>query len=209
MIQIGILDSQAITRVGIKQILGSEVDMRVVFESADPKMAAEISAHTELNVLIMDFSMHEDDGVDVLGLIKKNAPRIGILVLSGYAEEHYAFKVLRKGAIGYLRKDCLPHELIEAVRRVAHGKLYVPPNIASSMKSLMWRNIDAMPHETLSPREYEVFIKMAKGGTAGGIARELSLSVKTISTFRSRIMIKLSLKANSDLTYYAVKNDLI
>jgi len=131
------------------------------------------------------------------------------LILSGYPEEHYAVNLIRQGASGYLNKECDPGEIVKAIRVIALGKRYITPSVAELLAQQLNRPADVASHEQLSEREFQVFLKLAKGETAGDIARALSLSVKTVSTYRTRVMEKMSLNSNSDLTYYALKSKLI
>jgi DNA-binding NarL/FixJ family response regulator len=142
-------------------------------------------------------------------MIRAKAPDVGILILSGYPEEHYAVNLIRQGASGYLNKECDPAEIVKAIRVIALGKRYITPGVADLLAQQLNRPTDMATHEQLSEREFQVFLKLAKGETAGDIARALSLSVKTVSTYRTRVMEKMSLNSNSDLTYYALKNKLI
>ena len=187
MIRIGIVDDHAIVRSGLKQFFSDQVDLRVVGEAASGREAIDLVRKVEMDVLLMDLSMPGQTGIDALAMVRAKAPDVGILILSGYPEEHYAVNLIRQGASGYLNKECDPAEIIKAIRIIAY--------MAS--------------HEQLSEREFQVFLKLAKGETAGDIARSLSLSVKTVSTYRTRVMEKMSLHSNSDLTYYALKNKLI
>jgi DNA-binding NarL/FixJ family response regulator len=134
---------------------------------------------------------------------------VGILILSGYPEAHYAMNLIRQGASGYLNKECEPMEIVNAIRTIALGRRYISPAVAELLAQQLNRKEGGAPHEQLSEREFQVFLKLAKGETAGDIARALSLSVKTVSTYRTRLMEKMSLASNSDLTYYALKNKLI
>ena len=131
------------------------------------------------------------------------------MILSGYPEEHYAINLIRQGASGYLNKECDPIEIVEAIRTISLGRRYLTPTVAELLAQQLNRKEDVPPHEQLSEREFQVFLKLARGETAGNIADQLSLSVKTVSTYRTRLMEKMGLTANSDLTYYALKNGLI
>jgi DNA-binding NarL/FixJ family response regulator len=142
-------------------------------------------------------------------MIRAKAPDVGILILSGYPEEHYAVNLIRQGASGYLNKECDPGEIVNAIRVISLGKRYITPGVAELLAQQLNRPHDVAAHEQLSEREFQVFLKLAKGETAGDIAKALSLSVKTVSTYRTRVMEKMSLASNSDLTYYALKNKLI
>lgn len=209
MIKIGIVDDHAIVRSGLKQFMAEHADLRVEGEAANGREAIDLVRTVALDVLIMDLSMPGQTGADVLAMIRAKAPNVGILILSGYPEEHYAVSMIRQGASGYLSKECDPQEIVQAVRTIALGKRYITPAVAELLAQQLNRPNDLASHAQLSDRELQVFLKLAKGETAGNIAKSLSLSVKTVSTYRSRIMEKMALESNSDLTYYALKNRLI
>ena len=134
---------------------------------------------------------------------------VGILILSGYPEEQYAVNLIKQGASGYLNKECEPMEIVNAIRTIALGRRYISPSVAELIAQQLDRKDGSAAHDLLSEREFQVFLKLAKGETAGEIASALSLSVKTVSTYRTRLMEKMGLTSNSDLTYYALKNKLI
>ena len=210
MINVGIVDDHAIVRTGLKQFFSEQVDLRVVGEAASGREAIDLVRTTpELDVLVLDLSMPGQNGIDVLAMIRAKAPDVGILILSGYPEEHYAVNLIRQGADGYLNKECDPMEIVSAIRTIAVGRRYISPTVAELLAQQLHHKEGGAAHERLSEREFQVFVKLAKGETAGDIAKELSLSVKTVSTYRTRLMEKMSLNSNSDLTYYALKNGLI
>ena len=209
MIRVGIVDDHAIVRVGLRNFLAEQVDVRVVGEAANGREAIDLARTTEMDVMLMDLSMPGQSGIDALAMIRAKAPDVGILVLSIYPEEHYAMNLIRQGASGYLNKECEPKEIVEAIRTISLGRRYLTPAVADLLAQQLNRKDDAPPHEQLSEREFQVFLKLAKGETAGEIAKALSLSVKTVSTYRTRLMEKMGLSSNSDLTYYALKNKLI
>ncbi|MBK6615531.1 response regulator transcription factor [Ottowia sp.] len=209
MIRIGIVDDHAIVRSGLKQYFSEHVDLRVVGEAASGREAIDLVRTTEMDVLVMDLSMPGQSGIDALAMIRAKAPDVGVLILSGYPEAHYAMNLIRQGASGYLNKECEPLEIVEAIRTIALGKRYITPSVAQLLAQQLGRKSDAPPHEQLSERKFQVFLKLARGQTAGDIAEALSLSVKTVSTYRTRLMEKMALSSNSDLTYYALKNKLI
>ena len=209
MIKIGIVDDHAIVRSGLKQFFSDHVDLRVVGEASNGREAIDLVRNEELDVLIMDLSMPGQSGIDALAMIRAKAPDLGILILSGYPEEHYAMNLIRQGASGYLNKECDPMEIVTAIRTIAMGRRYITAAVAELLAQQLHRKEDAAPHEQLSEREFQVFLKLAQGETAGDIAKSLSLSVKTVSTYRTRLMEKMGLASNSDLTYYALKNKLI
>ncbi|MGH8822239.1 MAG: response regulator [Rhodoferax sp.] len=209
MIKIGIVDDHVIVRSGLRQFFSDHVDLRVVGEAASGREAIDLVRTTEIDVLVLDLSMPGQSGLDALAMIRAKAPDIGVLVLSGYPEEHYALNLIRQGASGYLNKQSDPLEIVNAIRTIALGRRYISPSVAELLAQQLNQNNDAAPHEQLSEREFQVFLKLAKGETAGDIAKALSLSVKTVSTYRTRLMEKMNLSSNSDLTYYALKNKLI
>jgi two-component system invasion response regulator UvrY len=209
IVKVAIVDDHAIVRAGLKQFLSEMVDLRVVGEAASGREAIDLVRTTEIDVLIMDLSMPGQSGIDALAMIRAKAPDIGILILSGYPEEQYAVNLIRQGASGYLNKECEPMEIVNAIRTIALGRRYISPSVAELIAQQLNRKEGAAAHELLSEREFQVFLKLAKGETAGEIAQALSLSVKTVSTYRTRLMEKMGLQSNSDLTYYALKNKLI
>ena len=209
MIKVGIVDDHAIVRAGLRQFFSEQVDLRVVGEAASGREAIDLVRQQELDVLVMDLSMPEQSGMDALGMIRAKAPDLGVLILSGYPEEHYATNLIRQGASGFLNKECEPDEIVTAIRTIATGKRYISASVADLLAQQLGKSGDGLPHEQLSQREFQVFLKLAKGQTAGDIAEALSLSVKTVSTYRTRLMEKMGLSSNSDLTYYALKNRLI
>ena len=209
MIQVGIVDDHAIVRSGLRQYLSDHVDVRVVGEAANGREAIDLVRNTAVDVLIMDLSMPGQSGLDALAMLRAKSPDTGILILSGHPEEHYAMNLIRQGASGYLNKECEPSEILEAIRTIALGRRYITPVVAELLAQQLYRKDDAPVHEQLSEREFQVFLKLAKGATASEIAEILSLSVKTVSTYRTRLMEKMALSSNSDLTYYALKNGLI
>ncbi len=209
MIKVGIVDDHAIVRSGLRQFFADHIDLRVVGEASSGRGAIDLVRNEEIDVLIMDLSMPGQSGIDALAMLRAKAPDMGILILSGYPEEHYAVQLIRQGASGYLNKDCDPLEIVDAVRTIALGKRHITPAVADLLAQQLGKKGTAAPHEELSEREFQVFLKLAKGETASRIAEELSLSVKTVSTYRTRLMEKMGLSSNSDLTYYALKNKLI
>jgi len=210
MIKVGIVDDHAIVRSGLRQFFADQVDLRVVGEAGSGSEAIDLVRNTEMDVLVMDLSMPGQSGIDVLAKLRAKSPDLGILILSGYPEEHYAVNLIRQGASGYLNKECDPMEIVNAIRTISLGRRYLTPAVAELLAQQLNRKDDSSePHEQLSEREFQVFLKLARGETAGDIAKTLSLSVKTVSTYRTRVMEKMNLSSNSDLTYYALKNKLI
>jgi len=209
MIKIAIVDDHALVRAGLRQYLSEQVDLQVIAEAANGREALDIVRKGLVDVLVMDLSMPEQSGVDALAAIRARAPDLPVLILSGFPEAHYATTLLRQGASGYLNKECDPEEIVTAIRTVARGRKYITPAVAELLADNLGGNADKPLHEQLSEREFQVFLRLAKGETIGHMADSLSLSVKTVSTYRTRVMEKMKLESNSDLTYYAMKNGLI
>lgn len=209
MIRIGIVDDHAIVRAGLRQLLADQVDLRVTGEAADGREALELARAGEVDVLLMDIAMPGESGVDALVAIKARFPDLPVLILSGYPEAHYATTLLRQGASGYLNKESDPDEIARAIRTVALGRRYVSPALAELLADGVAGGLDKPAHEALSEREFQVFLRLANGETVGHIAESMFLSVKTISTYRARVMEKLKLASNSELTYYAMKHGLM
>ena len=183
--------------------------LRVTGEAANGREALDLLRAGEVDVMLMDLSMPGQGGVDALAAIKARAPNLPVLILSGLPEEHYATALLKQGASGYLTKDCDPEEILRAIRTVVRGRKYITPSVAERLADSLASDADKPPHELLSEREFQVFLRLAKGETIGHMADSMALSVKTVSTYRTRVMEKMKLSTNSDLTYYALKNGLI
>jgi DNA-binding NarL/FixJ family response regulator len=210
MIRIGIVDDHAIVRSGLRQFLSENVDLRVTGEAGNGRDALELARGGEVDVMLMDISMPGQSGVDALSAIKTRFPDLPVLILSGFPETHYATTLLRQGASGYLNKECDPEEIANAIRTVARGRRYISPAVAELLADGVAGGASDRPlHESLSERELQVFLRLAKGETVGDMAKAMFLSVKTVSTYRTRVLEKIKLETNSDLTYYALKNGLI
>jgi DNA-binding NarL/FixJ family response regulator len=209
MIRIAIIDDHAMVRAGLRQFFADQPDFAVVAEGASGRAALDIVRQGEVDVIVLDISMPDQGGVDALAAIKARAPELPVLILSGFPEAHYAIALLKQGASGYLNKDCDPEEIVKAIRTVARGRKYITAGVAERLAGDLGAGGDRPPHEVLSERELQVFLRLAKGETVGHIAEGMSLSVKTVSTYRTRVMEKMGLESNSDLTYYALKAGLI
>lgn len=209
MIRILIADDHTIVREGLKQILAETPDMSVAGEARNGQEVLTKVGKNEYDVVLLDISMPGRSGLDVLKQLKGEHPKLPILILSMYSEEQYAMRALRAGASGYMTKESAPDELIEAIRKVSQGRKYVSPSLAEKLAINLEVGEEKPPHEMLSDREYQVMCMIASGKTIKEIAEEISLSVKTISTYRSRILEKLSLKTNAAITHYAVQNRLV
>ena len=208
MIRVGIVDDHSIVRSGLRQFLSEEVDLRITGEARNGREALELARGGEVDVLLLDISMPGQGGVDALASIKARFPQLPVLILSGFPETQYATALLRQGASGYLNKDCDPNDIATAIRTVALGRRYITPAVAEMLADGLNCD-DRAPHELLSERELQVFLRLAQGQTVGQMAESMFLSVKTVSTYRTRVLEKLKLQTNSDLTYYALKNGLI
>lgn len=209
MIRIVIADDHAIVRTGLREFFAGQVDLRVTGEAANGSEALDLVRQGDLDVLLLDLSMPDQSGVDALAAIHARKPELPILILSGFPEAHYATMLIKQGASGYLNKECDPEEIVNAIRTVARGRKYISAAVAEQLASGLDPTAAKAPHELLSEREFQVFLRLAKGETISRIADGMSLSVKTVSTYRSRVMEKMALESNSDLTYYALKAGLI
>lgn len=209
MIRVAIVDDHAIVRAGLRQYLAEQLDLSVIGEAANGREALDLVRGGEVDVLVMDLSMPEHGGVDALAAIKARAPELPVLILSGFPEAHYATTLLRLGASGYLNKECDPEDIVQAIRTVARGRRYITPAVAELLADGLSGDQDRPAHEQLSERELQVFLRLAQGETISHMADCMCLSVKTVSTYRTRVMEKMKLASNSDLTYYALKNGLI
>jgi two-component system, NarL family, invasion response regulator UvrY len=209
MIRIAIVDDHPMVRVGLRQFFADQNDFHVVAEAGNGRDALDIVRKGEVDVMLMDIAMPGHSGVDALAAIRLRAPALAVLILSGYPEEHYATTLLRQGASGYLNKDCDPEEIARAIRTVARGRKYITAAVAERLADGLAGGGERPLHEQLSERELQVYLRLAKGETIGHMAVSMSLSVKTVSTYRTRVMDKMKLASNSDLTYHAIKNGLI
>jgi two-component system invasion response regulator UvrY len=209
MIKILIADDHTIVREGLKQIVAETADMMVADEASSGHEVLDKVWNNEYDVVVLDISMPGRDGVDILKQLKSKKPHLPVLVLSMHPEEQYAVRVLKAGAAGYLTKESAPDELITAIRRVSRGRKYVSSFLAEKLAFDLERDTQKPLHETLSDREYQVMCMIASGKRAKEIAEELYLSVKTVSTYRSRILEKMKMKNNAELTHYAIKHRLV
>ena len=211
MIKVLIADDHSVVRKGIKQILSEENDMKVTGEARNSQEVIEKIGKEKFDVLVLDITMPGKSGLEVLNDIKKLQPNTPILILSMHPEEQFAIRALRSGASGYLTKDSAPEELVTAVKKIHGGGKYVSDSLAEVLAfDLEERGKGrVVPHENLSDREFQVMCLIAAGKSVKEIAQDLFLSVKTISTYRARILEKMKMRSNSELTYYAIQNKLI
>jgi two-component system invasion response regulator UvrY len=209
MIKILIADDHPIVRHGLKQVVADESDMRVLGEAPDGNAVFALLPQEDWDIVILDLQMPDRSGLDVLQELRRQRPKLPVLILSVQPEDQYAVRVLRSGAAGYMTKDTAPEELVKAIRKVVSGGRYVSSVLAERLAHDLETGTLGAPHETLSNREFQVLCMIATGKTVGQIALELSLSVKTISTNRERILGKMRMKTNAELTHYAIKNRLV
>jgi two-component system invasion response regulator UvrY len=209
MIRVGIVDDHKIVRAGLKQFLSEHVDLRVTGEAGNGVEALELARQGDMDVMLLDLSMPQQGGVDALKAIKARSPELPVLILSGFPEAHYAITLLRQGASGYLNKECDPEEIVQAIRTVSMGRKYISQAVATLLAEGVAGGLERPAHELLSERELQVFLRLAKGETIGSMAEAMFLSVKTVSTYRTRVLEKLKLGSNSELTYYAMTHGLI
>jgi DNA-binding NarL/FixJ family response regulator len=209
MIRILIADDHAIVRAGLKQFVADQADMSVAGEAATGAETVSLVRSEPYDVVLLDISMPDRNGVDTLKQLKQIRPEMPVLMLSAHAEEQYAVNLLRAGAAGYVSKETASTQLVQAIRTVTRGRKYVSPDLAQVLADGVTGQGEAPLHASLSQREFQIFCKLAGGMPVSKIAQELFLSVKTVSTYRSRVLEKMGMKTNADLTYYAIKNRLI
>ena len=209
MIKIIIADDHPIVRAGMKQIISEASDLVVADEAGDGHKLLSKIREENFDVAILDITMPHMDGLDVLKQLRIEKPKLPVIVLSIHPEDQYALRVLKAGASGYVTKASAPDQLINAIRKVCRGGKYISPSIAEKLAFQLEANFEEMPHETLSDREYQVLCMLASGKTVTEIADELALSVKTVSTYRARILEKMDMKNNAELIHYAVQNKLV
>jgi DNA-binding NarL/FixJ family response regulator len=209
VIRVLVADDHAVVRHGLKQILSEEPDIQEVGEAGSVAEALRMGREAEWDVVILDITMPDGSGLDILRELKHQKPQLPVLVLSVHSEDQYALRVLRSGAAGYLTKECAPQELVQAVRRVVAGGKYVGLDLAERLAEVLAGDRDAQAHEQLSDREFQVLCLIGSGKSAGEIAQELSLSPKTISTYRRRVLDKMHMNSNVELTRYVLEHQLI
>lgn len=209
MINVVVCDDHAIVRKGLVQILSESGDIKVMAEAANFRELRQRLKTAQCNVLVIDIEMPGKNGIEAIGLLKKEMPRLPAIVLSIYPEDQYAVRALRAGAAGYINKASAPEKLVEAVRQVAAGRKFISPEVSEALASMVsGESVDA-PHQELSEREFQVLKLIASGRKLSEIAAELALSPKTVSVYRARILEKLRLANNVEIAHYASKNGLL
>jgi len=209
LIKVGIADDHDVVRRGLRQYLSDHDDMQVVAEVCNGREALEMVRKHALDVVTLDLAMPGYGGLDVLSNLKIRAPQTGVLVLSGLPEERYALLVLEKGASAYLNKNCDPEEIVQAIRTIAGGKRYFSSAVANLLADQFTGVSPNLPHQNLSDRQLQVFLRLARGHTIDEIATELSISAKSAHKLRLGVKRILQATSNSDMTYYALKHRLI
>jgi len=209
MIRIVIVDDHAIVRRGLKQILGDFPDMAVVAECADGRELLRLLESEKFDLVLMDVSMPGRNGIDLLKQVKGMMPDLSVMILTMHPEEQYAVRAFKSGASGYITKESAPDELVKAIRKVSSGGLYVSSALAERLALSLGSEGAKLPHESLSDREYQILCLIASGKTVKIIAEQLSLSVKTVSTYRTRLLAKMHMKSNAELSTYAIRNGLV
>ena len=209
MIKILIADDHAIVREGLKQIVAEESDMEVTGEAANADEVFEILRTNNFDIAIIDINMPGKSGLDLLKDLKVQLPKLPLLILSMYGEEQYGIRALKAGASGYLRKASAPNELVVAIRKIVSGGKYINQQLAENLADTVDKSYIKLPHENLSDREYEVMCKITSGESAEKISKDLSISIHTFYTYRNRILEKMKMKSNVELTQYVINNKLI
>jgi two-component system, NarL family, invasion response regulator UvrY len=205
-----IVDDHALLRAGVREMLADESDLEVVAEAGSAEEALQLLRDgTQVDVLVLDISLPGQSGVDLLRQLKQDQPEIQILVLSMHPEKSFAVRLMRAGASGYVPKMIVPDELVRAVRSVGAGKRYITPTVAELLASEFAAEAEGPLHNRLSERELQVFTRIARGIAPAAMASELGLSVKTVSTYRARILEKMGMRSNAEIAAYAVRNHLV
>ena len=208
MIKVLIVDDHPVVRRGLKQIIEDEPDMEIAGEATNAGECFSLVRKMECSLVLLDISLPDKSGFDVLKQLRYEHPKLPVLILSVHPEDQYAVRFIKAGASGYLMKEGAPEELVKAIRKVHAGGKYVSASLAEKLASHLDTS-DKPPHENLSDREFQILCLIAKGESLKGIADKLCISEKTVSTYCSRIMEKMKMSTNSDLTRYALENHLV
>jgi two-component system, NarL family, invasion response regulator UvrY len=209
MMRVLIVDDHAIVRRGLRELLSDEFRGAAFGEASDARQALEQLRKAEWDVVLLDIALPRKSGLDLLKELKAEWPKLPVLVLSGHPEDQFAVRALKAGAGGYMTKESAPEELPKAVRKILAGGRYVSPALAEQLALGVKQDVTRTPHETLSDREYDVMTRIASGKSVKEIADELSLSAKTISTYRTRILEKLGVRNSAEIVQYAIRNGLV
>jgi two-component system, NarL family, invasion response regulator UvrY len=209
VIRIVVADDHAIVRQGLRQVLNAEGDFEVTGEASSYGEVMQLLRREGCDVLILDVAMPGRNGIDTLKQVKQDWPRLPVLVLSMYPEDQYAFRALKAGASGYLTKQAAADQIVAAIRTISRGRRYITPELAEELAKNLDRDVDTPPHELLSDREFQTMKLLAAGRTLQQIGETLALSPKTVSVYRARVMAKLKLATNAELTRYALERGLL
>ena len=209
MIKVIIADDHDVIREGVKRILAETPDMRVVAEAADGQELLEKVRAKPYDVVLLDLTMSGRGGLETLKILKTDQPKLPVLVLTMHAEDQYAVRVLKAGAAGFLHKSHVSAQLADAIRKVVSGGKYLTAETADALAVDLGADSEQLPHKRLSDREFQVLCLIGSGKTVSEIAKELSLSVQTISTYRAHILEKMGLENNAQLTHYALQHQLV
>lgn len=209
MLQVAIVDDHEIVRAGFREMLADELGIAIAFEAGTGEDALARLRETACDVLLLDLGLPGQNGADVLHTLRQRYGALRVLILTGYPEERYALPMIRNGADGYLCKECGRDELLRAVHTVAQGRRYLSPQMAELLAKQVADGVPEALHQQLSERELQVFLRLARGQSVTAIGREIYLSVKTVSTYRSRLLEKLSVASNAELAAYAVRHGLL
>ena len=209
MKKILLIDDHAVMREGLKQILEDEFQEVMFGEAANAGEALDLLQQRDWELVILDIVLPGRSGLEVLKEIRQSKPKLPILVYSMYTEEEFAIRALRSGASGYLSKTDVPEQLLKAIQHLSSGRRYISESLAERLASELDSADDKPAHSKLSDREYQIMLMLAAGKTVGDIAEQLALSVKTISTYRSRILEKMKMKSNAEIIHYVIENKLV
>jgi len=209
MIRVVIADDHAIVRQGLRQILSAHGDFEVIGEAANHGEVMQLLRREACDVLLLDIAMPGKNGIDTLKQVRIEKPKLPVLVLSMYPEDQYAFRALKAGASGYLTKMTAADQLVDAIRTITRGRKYITPEVAQSLAESFDRDTEIEPHSLLSDREFQTLKLIASGKPLAQIGAELALSPKTVSVYRARLLAKLGLHTNADLTRYAIEHGLL
>ncbi len=210
MVDILVVDDHAVVRAGVRYFVSDLPDMRIGAEAATAQEAMRLIRSRKFDIVLLDIAMPDKSGVDVLKQIKREKPELPVLMLSMHPENRYAVQILRSGASGYVQKEALATELVAAIQTIMKGHKYISPAVAELLTADPATTESQRPlHEMLSAREYQIFCRLGQGEGVSKIADDLCLSVKTVSTYRSRVLEKMHMQNNADIIYYAIKQNLI
>ena len=209
MIRVIIADDHAVVRKGMRLIAGDHPGIDLCGEAADYGELMHLLRKGEYDVLLLDIGMPGKNGIDILKIVHESYPKMRVLILSMYPEDQYALRALKAGAAGYLTKDTAPERLVEAIQTVARGRRFITPSVAEMLAIHLTHDHDRAPHELLSDREFQTMRLIASGQQLSQIAETLSLSPKTVSVYRARLLEKTGLKNNAEITHYALKHGLV